>query len=99
MERKKTWITLIVAVVLLIAIKSCASCSSPERVAKQDAKESARAIKKGDSEAWFESVKKRDKHFHEFYDEDLEKGRKVEKRKNIRYSDALDKYLDKYDAY
>lgn len=98
MERR-TWITLIVAIVILIAIKSCASCSSPEHVAKQDAKESARAIKKGDSEAWFESIEKRKNHFEEYLDEDIEKGRKGEKCKNVRYSDALDKYLDKYDAY
>ena len=99
MERKRTWIVLILALVLLVAIKSCTSCSSPERVAKQDAKECARAIKKGDSEAWFEAVKKRDKHYNELLDDDIKKGKRGEKSKSVRYSDALDKYLNKYNAY
>jgi len=99
MSRKSASTAFVIAFVLFIMAKSCGSCSSPERVAKQDAKESACAIKNGDHVAFFETVKTRDKHFNEYLDEDIEKGIKGEKSKNVRYSDALDKYLVRYNAY
>ena len=86
----------IVEVALFGVVMCSTSCSSPERVAKQDAKECVRALRKNDSEAYIKAKQKCDKHQEDFLEQDV---KKMKGEKGLRYYYTLNRYLDMYDAH
>lgn len=90
---KKLFVTIAIIIGLIGVSTSCDFASTPESVAKRDAKEYVRAMKSGDGVRMYNAEKKEQKHLDKYFMHDNKNGTDYCDRYTHAFSDYVDEYL------